>query len=635
MCSNPKNPEDFPDMESIVKPRGLQDNYPIYSKIVQAMIELNISSRDQIESFFRQQQKIYHVSFSYCEILYTYRCMCSIGTFLYNKKYEAILRVKTSRSLSGVMVNTTVTSPYPNGKKFSCGHNCLYCPNEIGMPRSYDSTEPAVARANQYAFDPVLQFRDRVNTYITNGHPFDKMEVIVIGGTWSHYPIDYQLDYITKHYYAANTITDSIDVSKLREMKSLEEEMLINETSECHIIGLTLETRPDCINKYELIRFRQYGVTRVQMGIQTFDDRIAERVQRGCYLKDTLNAIKFLKDCGFKVDGHIMPGLPNPWLPHVDPKGTVHTIDDVDWTINMAEHDKQTFERMLVDPDIRPDEWKIYHAVPLKSAPLYQDYINGLWKPYFEQTSDKVSEEFNQYHENLEWLMCNAPKWMRFPRIGRDFTSDYIQGGIRDIAIGQTMANKIRKSKKTSMEIRFREIKNTKIDINKVQMFETVYESSGGTEFFLSIETSDETKIIGYLRLRLSDNAGKSPDGKVVFPELVNTALIRELHVYSGVIPVKHTDDDLDTEQYQHLGFGTRLVNRAFEIAQKYGYNRIAVISGVGVKNYYRRFGFEDENYYMTKVFPKKIYKAKITNIINMFCIVILIIILFILYMMQ
>lgn len=196
-------------------------------------------------------------------------------------------------------------------KTFSCKYDCFYCPSEPGQPRSYIKKEPAVARANQHRFDAINQFRDRGLTYLINGHPFDKVELIVLGGTWTSYPRDYQDDFICDLYYAANTFYNKDYETNPREKKTLEEEILMNETSFCRIIGLTLETRPDQINAEEIIRFRRFGVTRVQLGVQHVDKDILQYVNRGCYTEDAINAIRLLKDSCYKVDIHLMPDLPS------------------------------------------------------------------------------------------------------------------------------------------------------------------------------------------------------------------------------------------------------------------------------------------------------------------------------------
>ena len=227
-------------------------------------------------------------------------------------RLQSILVKKRGKSHSGVLVITVLTSPYPKvGKKtqrFSCKFNCYYCPNEPGQPRSYLRDEPAVLRANRNQFDPILQFHDRAATLAMNGHPVDKIEILVLGGTWSSYPKSYQESFVRDLFYAANTFWDRDNPS--REPKSLAEEQLENETARSKIIGLTLETRPDCIDADELRRFRRYGCTRVQLGVQHTDDAILKLVNRGHGLQATIDGMRRLMDCGYKVDAHLMPDLP-------------------------------------------------------------------------------------------------------------------------------------------------------------------------------------------------------------------------------------------------------------------------------------------------------------------------------------
>jgi ELP3 family radical SAM enzyme/protein acetyltransferase len=246
---------------------------------------------------------------------------------------------KASKSLSGVLVITVLTSPWPelpNGKKqkFSCQWNCYYCPNEPGQPRSYLHDEPAVMRANQNGFDPVLQFHDRAATLACNGHPIDKIEILVLGGTWSSYPEAYRETFVRDLFFSANTFYER----KKRPRRSLLEEKLENETAQCKIIGVTLETRPDTIDFHELQLLRSYGCTRVQLGLQHTEDHVLKKVNRGCTNADAMRAIELLKNAGFKVDIHLMPVLPG----------------------SSAEDDGRMFDRVLTDPNLQADQWKIY-----------------------------------------------------------------------------------------------------------------------------------------------------------------------------------------------------------------------------------------------------------------------------------
>lgn len=238
-----------------------------------------------------------------------YRKMLASGNVIRNKSFEQCIVARKVRSLSGVLVITVFTSAYPINEDgvaqpFSCRHDCYYCPKEPGLPRSYLSDEPGVARGKRHKWDPVDQFLARAFTYQLIGHEVDKIELLVLGGTWSEYPRIYQQTFLRDVYWAANTFSDPIPK---RERLSLQEEIKINETAHVRIIGLTLETRPDAITMEELVRMRSYGCTRIQLGVQHTDDKILRKVNRGCYTADTIHATKLIKDCGLKIDYHLMP----------------------------------------------------------------------------------------------------------------------------------------------------------------------------------------------------------------------------------------------------------------------------------------------------------------------------------------
>jgi ELP3 family radical SAM enzyme/protein acetyltransferase len=610
------------EIEDII-PFNLTNDITLLNEIVKDMIEENITTKEKMDKFIRKKTIKHSISISNGEILYTYRQYCKEHS-KYDKRYELLLQKKSYRSKSGVMPVAIVTSPYPNGQSFSCKWNCKYCPLQPGQPRSYLKEEPGVLRANRHNFDPVLQLRDRGQTFFVNGHPVDKLEIIVLGGTWSSYPIEYQEDFITKIYYAANTFFDNIDVTKLREMKTLEEEIKINETCESRIIGLTIETRPDCINSAELKRYRRYGVTRVQMGIQHINDRVLERVNRMCSIKRVKKAIKLLKDNCFKVDGHIMPDLPKPLLDGVNPKKILEHAD-IDWDFDMYEEDKHMLNEFITNPDLQIDQAKIYPFEVVPYTELKNEYDNKLHKSYAEELivnpyanvgkQTKNSQKFTKLHELLIEFKSKVPKYIRLNRIIRDIPTQYICGGASDVSMRQVLQSEMKKRGLECKCIRCREIMNKKIDKNLAILSVNTYEASDGTEYFISFETPDEKTLFGFCRLRLTKNSGKG-----VFDELFDCALLRELHVYGQTVAVS----DKSISEQQHSGFGKKLVNKAFEIAIENGYTKIAVISGVGVKNYYKKFGFKDAEYFMIKDFNEEIVNSlnkpineEIVNLLN------------------
>ncbi|KAG3092451.1 hypothetical protein PI124_g16930 [Phytophthora idaei] len=477
---------------------------------------------------------------------------------------EKLLVKKAQKSQSGVLVVTVLTSPYPtvNGKKqkFSCQWNCYYCPNEPDQPRSYLHDEPSVLRANRNDFDPVLQFCDRCVTLAINGHPVDKIELLVLGGTWASYPVEYQENFIRDLFYAANTFFDR----EKRERHSLEEEKLENETAAVKIIGITLETRPDCITPEELRRFRRFGCTRVQLGIQHTDDAILKKINRGHTLAEAVQALKLLRDCCYKTDIHLMPNLPGS-----DP-----------------EKDRAMFEYVLHSPDLQADQWKIYPCEITPWTVIKKWYDEGSYVPYGD---DKLIEL-------LMDVKAEVHPWIRLNRVIRDIPSQYILGGMDEPNLRQVIGNKMIERGTPCKCIRCREVKTDDAAIASAECVIREYEANEGDEYFISFETPDRSKICGFARLRLSQTSGGG-----VFPELEGAALIRELHVYGQLVAAiskkKKASASVDAEgsHAQHTGFGTQLMMKAEEIARAHGYKKMAVIAGVGVRNFYRRLGFEVE----------------------------------------
>jgi ELP3 family radical SAM enzyme/protein acetyltransferase len=468
------------------------------------------------------------------------------------------------------MVITVLTSPYPtykkNGKikkqRFSCKHGCYYCPNEPGQPRSYLKNEPAVARANRNEFNPINQFNDRANTYYCVGHPVDKIELLVLGGTWSEYPIQYQEEFVRDLFYAANVFYDN----NPREPLSLIEEQKINETAKCKIIGLTLETRPDSITPDEIKRFRYYGCTRVQIGVQHTNDELLRIINRGCYLEDTIRAIKLLKDSCYKIDIHLMPDLP----------------------FSTPELDNEMFDMVLDSPDLQVDQWKIYPCEVVPWTIIKKWHNEGEYESYGE--------------EKLIEVILNVKRkvhpWIRLNRVIRDIPNEYISGGNDITNLRQYLIQMLKDRGEKCKCIRCREIKDKNIDPNTAKLIVRTYPASDGTEYFISYETPDEDTIFGFVRLRLVKNSSVD-----FIPEIEDAALIRELHIYGNMNPVfKFKNDD---SKVQHAGFGKRLMKKAEEIAISQGYKKIVVISGIGVKNYYRKLGYKSEGTFMVKSLKK------------------------------
>ena len=602
VCNSSNNLEDIENM--MKKPKNLESP-EILEKYIYEIINNKISTKLEVEARIRQLNKKYHISASCIKLLYVYRNLCSKKKLIHDMRYEELFQSKSYRSQSGVIVVAVFTSPYPetvdnsnNSKiqQFSCEYDCYYCPAEPNQPRSYLLKEPGVLRANKNKFDAISQFKDRISQYISMGHPIDKIELIVLGGTWSSYPADYQDNFIRDIFFAANTLYNK------REKYSLEIEQMINESTQCKIIGITLETRPDRINPKELQNFRRLGVTRIQMGIQHTDDRVLYRINRQCTTKHTINAIQMAKDCCFKVDIHLMPDLPKPLKEGVSNKKKVFTLDDIDENFDMLEADKKMFDTVINSPDFQADQWKIYPSEVVPWTRNEIDYKNGVYKPYGHQTNKKEKTEL---FELLIDTMTKVKPWVRLNRIIRDIPNEYILGGNQNISMRQDLDLEMKKRDLFSMDIRNREVKKRNISDNIIMKIRN-YEASQATEYFISFETEDDKVLFGFLRLRLSNNSGykiynNNNNHEYIFPELKDCALIRELHIYGQVKKVNDITESKIFGNNQHSGLGKQLVQKAIEISSKNNFKKIAVISGNGVKNYYRKFGFEDESYFMTK----------------------------------
>ena len=494
-----------------------------------------------------------------------------------------VLTKKANKSESGILSITVFTSNYPtytdsNGKtktqKFSCKWNCYYCPNEPGQPRSYLLEEPGVLRANRNKFDPILQFNDRAETLKQMGHPIDKVELLILGGTWTSYPTEYRTEFCRDLYYAANTFWD---VTK-REKLSLEEEQYINETAVTKIIGLTLETRPDTINKEEIERLRSYGCTRVQLGIQHTDDDILKKINRQSTRDDAVQALKLLNNSCFKVDIHLMPNLPGS-----NPKIDIKMFNDI-----------------LYSEELTADQWKIYPCKITTFTVIEKWAKDGKFVPYSLPEERKV----------VRYALENVHPWIRLNRVERDIPSQYVVHGDFDPNSRQIHQIEMDKEDVFCKDIRSREFGlNNKLfrreDIPKVlkkAFLKTYkYRSNGSWEYFISYEVKHPNPkkckppppnlICGFVRLRIPKN-----NAETAFPELIGKALIRELHVYGQLVksnPNKVQKSNwffnFNPNQSQHIGFGTMLMKEAERIALKNNIRQISVISGIGTRDYYRK----------------------------------------------
>jgi ELP3 family radical SAM enzyme/protein acetyltransferase len=563
------------DIEDINKKHKKNNiNEDIWSNLLKdfkSVYECFDSKKDVI-IFQKKMQRKYKISLSNCDLIKLYEELN-----INNIKIKNLIIKKKQKSDSGVLVITVLTSAHPeyidnDGNlqigKFSCKHDCAYCPNEkahegnnwTDQPRSYLFSEPAVLRANDNDFDPIKQMNARLNTLKEMGHALDKLEIIVLGGTWSEYPEQYRDDFITKLYYSANVF---INIYK-RDVLSLEEEIRINqEESNIHIIGLTLETRPDTINLNEIKKFRKYNCTRIQLGVQHTDNSVLKKINRGHNIECVYEAIKLLKDNCYKVDIHLMPNLPG----------------------STYEMDVKMLNDSLYDPRLQVDQYKIYPTAIVPWTKIKKWHEEGSYIPYDDLKLYELIKNFKQ----------KVQKWKRLNRIIRDIPSTYISGGYshKYVNMRQLLQNDMKKNNWSCRCIRCREVGNNIVNQNDIKLNIEQYDASDGKEYFISYET--DNYLIGFIRLRLS----KNNENRLEI--LKDMALIRELHVYSNLNNVGNNIE----ESMQHKGYGKKLVFEAERIATENGYKKMAIISGTGVRNYYKKLGYQLEDTYMIKKLNK------------------------------
>lgn len=488
-------------------------------------------------------------------------------------EFENNLKSFRGRSDSGVLVYTLLMSDKPNGRPLTCKHDCFYCPNQPNMARSYIADEPAVKRGNQFNWNVQSQIINRHKSYITTGQisAFEpscvKGEFIIEGGTYSAYPKSYRKEFMTQLYYSCNVI---YSVEK-RQILSLEEEMKINETIlGIRVVGLSIETRPDDIDEKLLRELREFGVTKVQIGVQHTNDDILAISNRKCYDSHTRYAMKQLLANGFKIQIHLMPDLPGS-NPEMDMKMFQEIFSDTGYG----------FDHVKIYPVMIVNYTKIKEWYDNRHNPEYQD---RRYHPY----GDNTQVMLDVLIKATKILIENQRYDIRIERIVRDIPSHDIEGGTSNLNLGDILTKTCKTQNINCICIRCREIKDNILD-NDSKLLIRKREMCGNSEYFISFE--NDNYISGFLRLSIRKN-----DEFTYFRELENTPIIRELHVYGTSISVGSRNNG----NAQNRGIGKMLVTEAKKICKELGYNRIAVISGNGVKEYYKnKHGFMDEGLYM------------------------------------
>jgi len=486
------------------------------------------------------------------KLLKAYHKLLKIGRIKKSEVLENLLRKRRIRSLSGIVSVSVLTKPYP------CPGKCIFCPIEKGIPKSYLSGEPAVERAKRLKFDPYLQVQKRIEGLKSQGHPTDKIELRLIGGTFSVYPENYKIWFLANCFAAANKRKRIL--KERANWEILEKEQKINEKAKQRIVGISIETRPDFIDGKEIFNLRKLGVTMVELGVQTVFDGILKKSLRGHGVKETIETTKLLKDAGFKVLYQMMPNLPGSNL----------------------KKDLKCFEEIFENPNFKPDWLKIYPTVVCKGSELFKIWKKGEYKAYPDQ----------KLIELLIKIKKEVPYWIRITRLLRDIPAQKIEAGCKISNLREVVRKKMRERNLKCKCIRCREVRENYNPKEKFYLFREDYEASGGKEIFLSYENKKRGKLLSFLRLRITENSSL-----LFIPILKNSAIIREIQTYGQLVPILEK-----RVAPQHRGLGKKLTKEAEKIFKKeFGLKKIAAISGVGVREYWRKLGYKLKDTYMIK----------------------------------
>ncbi len=541
--------------------------------IIDDIIEGKISTRCDLEVRKRQL----------CRELKLSRFMSNADILEYASEEEKelvsdTLKKKPTRTKSGVAIVAVMCHPH------KCPHGrCLYCPESDIAPPSYTGEEPAALRGRMFEYHPYVQCFNRLAQLKKIGHPIDKVELIIMGGTFPSRDLCYQEWFVSQCLKAMtdfglildNNAEFEINKKLIREFEKdvvktyppndyvlIEDIQLANENSKVRCVGMTFETRPDYCKKEHINRMLDFGVTRVELGVQTLSDKLYEKVKRGHTIADVIESNQLLRDSAIKVAMHMMPGL-----------------------FVRQKEDLKMFKQLFSDENFKPDMLKIYPCLVTKGSEIYDMWQEGIYRPYNDEEAVDLIVEIKKI----------LPKWVRTMRIQRDIPSTLIEAGVQKSNLGELVYNKLDENHINCQCIRCREIGHKKTNENYAledfRLFKESYTACGGEETFISIEDKNEESIAGFLRFRI-------PSQNTFRPEITDkTALIRELHVYGNMIQIGDKNPSIG----QHTGFGEKLLMEAENLAIDNDKDEIAIISGIGTRNYYRKFGYERKGPYMAK----------------------------------
>src|SRR2546426_9925019 len=468
-------------------------------------------------------------------------------------RLRPVLTDKQVRGMSGVTTVAVMPKPYgcPHGK-------CTYCPGgpEVGVPRAYTGKEPAVMRALESKYDPLQQVSSRLSQLRHMGHLVDKVELILIGGTFPFMPRSYQEEFVKRCLDALNN----------QESGSLEEAKQIAENAQVKNVGVTVETRPDWSRRDHVDHMLSLGVTRVEIGVQTLYDDVYETIDRDHSVADVIESTRVMKDSALKAGYPMMLGLPG-----------------CDFQRDIA-----AFRRTLGDTDFKPDMLKIYPCLVTPGTRLHEQWQRGEYKPYSALEAASLIAEIKKL----------IPRWVRIMRIQREIPEDGIADGVKNGNLRQLVQAELSRQGTACRCIRCREVGHSYLrsqiipDPERVHLNSVKYDASGGEEIFLSYEDPGQDILVGYIRLRIPGESHR--------PEITgqNSALVRELHVFGQTVPVGERLE----RAFQHRGFGASLLKEAEKMAREdYDRDKMLVISALGTKGYYARYGYEKDGPYVSK----------------------------------
>ena len=560
----------------------LSDHQKLAREIIEKASKEDFKNRSAFERFRNAiTKKEKGVIFHNLYFIRAYNDLLSEGKIKPNESLLNLIQKRSVRTMSGVAPVTVMTKPFP------CPGKCTYCPTDVRMPKSYLPTQPAAQRAFRQLFNPYTQVFVRLKALFMTGHEVSKVELRVIGGTWSSYKKTYQNWFLKQCLQAMNDFYDQLDLGMGDKMKDITKKRMVksiygdeevntvilhpltkgnlkwldvvkyNETAAVRCIGINIETRPDCITEKEVKRLRYLGVTKVEIGVQTTDDEVQRLTKRGHDLESVRKATALLKDAGFKIGYHMMPNLPG----------------------SSVELDKRMVGELFEGDSYQPDYLKIYPCMVVPKSELFDIYNRGEFKPYDDETLMEV------LHAELK----SVPEWCRIDRVARDIPAPDITAGSKMSNIRQILEDRLRKEGTPCRDIRAREVGNTKVDVDDIKFVLREYPANGGKELFLSYEDVKQDKLIALLRLRFP--------ARTFIPELKGAAIVREVHVYGRQIAIGAKSGG----QKQHVGWGSKLMMDAAKLVKEAGFKKLAVIAGIGTREYYKKSGYELEASYMCK----------------------------------